>query len=439
MSSAMVASVESRVRSPGIVPSEMIATGVVGGRPPSTRRAAICGRFCTAISSTTVPRSAASASQATSESGWSGGRWPETTVNSWATPRCVTGMPATAGTEIALVRPGIDGPRHARLLAGQRLLEAAAVDERVAALEAHHPLAGQRPVDDDAVDLLLRGGPAAGQLGHVDQLHVRRQLVEQLARGEPVGHHHVGLAQRSARRHGDQLGVTRAAADEHDARRTVVVVRGDDLTVPQRGDDPVADRGRLARLAVAEHRDGHAGVPADRRASRRVACGRVVGADAEDPLRLAGRADLLVDTGVVGRGDDVPRLVDVARLEAALVPGDLAGAGQALDRGGRHRRNDHDVGTGREKSRDPALGDVPAADDEHPAALEPEARGVRREVFVHSDSLRVTPAESKVAISRSRAPAASTRGNDRTAPVPSPSRRSRSTSGRSPSWSSATT
>ncbi len=28
------------------------------------------------------------------------------TVNSWATPRWVTGMPATAGTEIALVRPG---------------------------------------------------------------------------------------------------------------------------------------------------------------------------------------------------------------------------------------------------------------------------------------------------------------------------------------------
>ena len=59
-------------------------------------------------------------------------------------------------------------------------------------------LPGQRPVDDDPVDLLLRRGPAAGQLGHVDQLDVRRQLVEQLARRQPVGDHHVGLAQRVA-------------------------------------------------------------------------------------------------------------------------------------------------------------------------------------------------------------------------------------------------
>ncbi|TWJ27611.1 hypothetical protein JD81_01102 [Micromonospora sagamiensis] len=53
-----------------------------------------------------MPRSAASAGQLTRDSGWSGARCPETTVNSWATPRWVTGMPATAGTAIELVTPG---------------------------------------------------------------------------------------------------------------------------------------------------------------------------------------------------------------------------------------------------------------------------------------------------------------------------------------------
>ena len=54
-----------------------------------------------------MPPIPATASQSTSESGWPGGRWPEITVNSWATPRWVTGMPATPGTAIGLVSPGI--------------------------------------------------------------------------------------------------------------------------------------------------------------------------------------------------------------------------------------------------------------------------------------------------------------------------------------------
>ena len=60
--------------------------------------------------------------------------------------------------------------------------------------------------------------PAARQLGHVDQLDVRAELVEQLARGEPVGHDDVGGGERVPGRHGDELGVARTAADEHDAR-----------------------------------------------------------------------------------------------------------------------------------------------------------------------------------------------------------------------------
>ena len=95
------------VRSPGMVPSETTATGVDPARPPETSAAAISGAFCTAIISTTVPVSWATAPQLTSDSGSPGGRWPETTVNSCATPRCVTGMPATPGTETELESPGI--------------------------------------------------------------------------------------------------------------------------------------------------------------------------------------------------------------------------------------------------------------------------------------------------------------------------------------------
>ena len=63
--------------------------------------------------------------------------------------------------------------------------------------------------------------------------------------------------------------------------------------------------------------------------------GGVVRAHAEDPAPFGSSAHRLVDRGVVGGGDDVPRVVQVRVLEAALVPGDLAGGGQPLD-GRRH-------------------------------------------------------------------------------------------------------
>ena len=105
-SSAICASVDQTVRSVGMLPSATTATGVEDGRPAATRRAAMAGRFCTAMSSTTVPRIRATASHSTSEPGWSGGRWPLITVNSCATPRWVTGMPTSPGTEMELERPG---------------------------------------------------------------------------------------------------------------------------------------------------------------------------------------------------------------------------------------------------------------------------------------------------------------------------------------------
>ena len=94
------------LRWPAVVPSWTTAAGVCGGRPCAMQRGAIAARFFSPIRSTRVPRSRASASQSTSDAGESGATCPETTVNSCATPRWVTGTPAAAGTATALVTPG---------------------------------------------------------------------------------------------------------------------------------------------------------------------------------------------------------------------------------------------------------------------------------------------------------------------------------------------
>ena len=97
----------STLRSPGIEPSQITATGVADSRPAASRVSAIAGAFSTAIIRTTVPSMAATADQLVSESGWPGGMCPEMTVNSCVTPRWVTGMPAMPGTAIGLLIPGM--------------------------------------------------------------------------------------------------------------------------------------------------------------------------------------------------------------------------------------------------------------------------------------------------------------------------------------------
>ena len=98
--------------------------------------------------------------------------------------------------------------------------------------------------------------------------------------------------------------------------RVAVVGRGDPA-LAQRLQDLVPHRDRPAGLPVAEHRDGHAGVPAHRRGPR-TPLGRVVGAHAEDPLLLGQLAHPVVDRGIVGDRDDVPRALEVGVLERPL-------------------------------------------------------------------------------------------------------------------------
>ena len=87
---------------------------------------------------------------------------PETTVNPAASPRWVSGMPASAGAASAEEMPGMTScgmPGR-----GQRLglLAAAAEDEGIAGLEPHHPPPGPGRLDQDPVDgLLLHAGRPA--------------------------------------------------------------------------------------------------------------------------------------------------------------------------------------------------------------------------------------------------------------------------------------
>ena len=207
-----------------------------GGARAGRRRAARprCSRIVrTPMRTTSVPPTAASAFQSTVDAGSPGATWPDTTVNAWTTPRCVTGMPAAPGTAIALVTPGTTSTGDPGRDAGLHLLHPAAEDVRVAALEPDHDPPGPCVLDEQPVDLLLRHRPPAGHLGGVDDRHLGGELVQQGQRRQPVGDHHVRLGERGAAAQREQAGVAGAAADQ-------------DHPPGRRGRPPARD-GRVAR------------------------------------------------------------------------------------------------------------------------------------------------------------------------------------------------
>ena len=89
-----------------VVPQRTRATGVVAARPCAISSRASRGRLSTPISTTRVSDARASRAQSTLDSRPDALPWPVTTVNDDATPRCVTGMPAYAGTATAELTPG---------------------------------------------------------------------------------------------------------------------------------------------------------------------------------------------------------------------------------------------------------------------------------------------------------------------------------------------
>ena len=91
-------------------------------------------------------------------------------------PRCVTGMPASAGAAIAELTPGHHLERNAGGRQRERLLAAAAEDERIAALEPHHPPPALRGANQQPDDELLADRRAAGALADENPLRRGCQL-----------------------------------------------------------------------------------------------------------------------------------------------------------------------------------------------------------------------------------------------------------------------
>ena len=103
-----------------------------------------------------------------------------------------------------------------RCRGGQRLhlLAAAAEDERVAALEAHHLLAFARQSHQQRVDFLLRHAVVVALLADVDALGVGGRSGQHLGRHQVVVDDDVGLREQSRGAQRQQFGVARAGADQ---------------------------------------------------------------------------------------------------------------------------------------------------------------------------------------------------------------------------------
>ncbi|CAB4881320.1 unannotated protein [freshwater metagenome] len=150
---------------------------------------------------------------------------------------------------------GHDLDAHARIHARLHLLGSPTEHEGITALEPHDALAGQRPVDDDRVDLLLGHRVVLRALARVDQLHVEIEVVEQLERCQSVVHDDVRLANLLAPADGDEVSGTRPAPDEDDsavARALRPYWQGADRELLG---DRIADGHRSPRICPARHGD----------------------------------------------------------------------------------------------------------------------------------------------------------------------------------------
>ena len=89
--------------SSGVNAPRTIAAGVDAAQPLATSSDAMAAREPRPISTTTVAEPGVSASSTGRNAD---SAWPDTTTNADASPRCVTGMPASGGAATALLMPG---------------------------------------------------------------------------------------------------------------------------------------------------------------------------------------------------------------------------------------------------------------------------------------------------------------------------------------------
>ena len=109
---------------------------------------------------------------------------------------------------------GHDFVGHAMLGEQLELLAAAAEHERVAALQAHDLVAGERLVEQHLADLLLAHRVVRSALAHVDRARVARNAGQHAIAHERVVHDHVGLLQHVVALAREQPRIARASADK---------------------------------------------------------------------------------------------------------------------------------------------------------------------------------------------------------------------------------
>ena len=96
------------------------------------------------------------------------------------------------------------------------LLAAAAEHERIAALEPHHVFAALRVLDQQLVDLFLRGAATADELADVEARGIAAREIEHFGGHQPVVHDDVGLLQRAQALQRHETGIAGTGADQHD-------------------------------------------------------------------------------------------------------------------------------------------------------------------------------------------------------------------------------
>ena len=231
--------------------------------------------------------------------------WPVTSATAPARPAVGDGDPRVGGGGHSGRDAGDDLERDPRRPQRERLLAAAAEDERVAALQPHDGPPGAGVLEHQLLGPLLRDGLAAALLADEQQLGVRPRALERAGADEPVIEDHVGAGDQLERPGRQQAGVARPGADEvHAARSAAAHGRTAAAPPPPGRSQQLLGAGRAQplghrpaeRLGVAQLADELVGRPggavgqADPGAQRQPPAGRASGVGAERRVAVGARA-----------------------------------------------------------------------------------------------------------------------------------------------------
>ena len=323
--------------------------------------------------------------------------------------------------------------RNAEGREGLDLLPAAAEDERIAALEPQHPLAGEREPGEEIVDLVLRDRVVTGLLPGVDSLGVAPRQIEHRVRHQAVVDDDVRLLHEPQGPEREQVRVAGSSPDQvHLAGRARALVLGErrrdrvaclvlasgehllsDGAVHHAFEEPAAPRGvgdpsqhvgpdlaeepgepselgrddGLQARAQDAGEDGRGTAGRDRRDQGRAIEDRgederaqrppIHRVDRNAPLP-GGRRDGACERLVVHRDDHEPHAVQVTVAKRSTVPRDTDPAGQLSQSRGEVGRHDDEPRAGPQQEPGLGLGRLRAADQQ--AGLAPDGEEDRQVV-----------------------------------------------------------